>query len=81
VCPAEIMPHLIHKYLYRDLLEEVEQARVDLCVQCGLCSYVCPSKIELAREFREATEQIEEEKEALRQEEAAREEAVAEKPD
>jgi Na+-transporting NADH:ubiquinone oxidoreductase subunit A len=79
VCPAGIMPHLIHKYLYRDLLEEVEQARVDLCVQCGLCSYVCPSKLELARQFDGAMKLIEQEKEALRQEEAAREEAVAEK--
>ena len=41
VCPAGIMPHLIHKYLYRDLIEEADQARVDLCVECGLCSFVC----------------------------------------
>lgn len=45
------MPHLIHKSLYGDDLEAAEQLRVDLCVRCGLCSYVCPSKIELAGEF------------------------------
>ena len=47
VCPAGIIPHLIHKYLYRDLIEEVEQARVDLCIECGLCSFVCVSKMQV----------------------------------
>ena len=61
VCPAGIMPYLIHKYLYRDLIEEVGQARVDLCVQCGLCSFVCPSKINLGKQFVEAQDLIEEE--------------------
>ncbi|MHC4635879.1 MAG: 4Fe-4S dicluster domain-containing protein [Planctomycetota bacterium] len=70
VCPAGIIPHLLHKYLYRDLIEEVEQARVDLCIECGLCSFVCPSKIELRGEFIEAKELIEKEKEEIRQEQA-----------
>ncbi len=70
VCPAGIMPHLLHKYLYRDLIEEVEQARVDLCIECGLCSFVCPSKIELRSEFIEAKKLIEKEKEEIRQEQA-----------
>jgi len=58
VCPAGIMPHLIHKYLYRDGLEEAEAARVDLCIGCGLCSFVCPSKIELCRQMLEAQQRI-----------------------
>ncbi len=58
VCPAGIMPHLIHKHLYQDAIEDVEKARVDLCVECGLCSYVCPSKIELCGQFVEAKETI-----------------------
>jgi Na+-transporting NADH:ubiquinone oxidoreductase subunit A len=47
VCPARIMPHAIHKLLYRDALEEAERLGLELCVRCGLCSFVCPSKIEL----------------------------------
>jgi len=62
VCPAGISPHLIHKYLYRDLIEEAARARVDLCVECGLCSYVCPSKIDLRAQFTEARKLVEEEK-------------------
>jgi len=58
VCPAGIMPHLIHKYLYRDGLEEAEAARVDLCVGCGLCSFVCPSKIELCGQMLDAQQRI-----------------------
>jgi Na(+)-translocating NADH:ubiquinone oxidoreductase A subunit len=73
VCPADIMPHLIHKYLYRDLIEEADLARVDLCVECGLCSFVCPSKIELTNQFIEAKAAIEKEKEEIRQEQARRE--------
>ena len=71
-CPAGIWPHLIHKYLYRDGLEEAEAAGIDLCVECGLCAYVCPSKIELLQQFRDAKKAIAE----LREEEMA--EAAAE---
>jgi Na(+)-translocating NADH:ubiquinone oxidoreductase A subunit len=75
VCPAGIMPYLIHKYLYADLIEEAERARVDLCVECGLCSYVCPSKIELRRQLIDAKALIEKEKEEIRRELQRQEEA------
>jgi len=61
------MPYLIHKYLYRDLIEEAEEARLDLCVRCGLCSFVCPSKIELRKQFIEAQKLIVKEKEEAQQ--------------
>lgn len=73
VCPAGIMPYLLHKYLYGDLIEEVELARVDLCVECGLCSFVCPSKIDLTRQFIEAKDLIEKEKDQMRQEQLKQE--------
>lgn len=58
VCPASLYPHLIHRALYRDGLEEAERLRVDLCVECGLCAYVCPSKIELLDEFQGAIQTL-----------------------
>jgi len=52
------MPHLIHKFLYADELDRVERSGVDLCIACGLCSHVCPSKIDLVEEILEAREAI-----------------------
>jgi len=47
VCPVDILPQLVYKAI---LVEEVEEylahGLLD-CAECGLCSYVCPSKIEL----------------------------------
>ena len=73
VCPAGIMPHLIHKYLYRDLIEEADQGRVDLCVECGLCSVVCPSKIDLRGQLIDAKRLIQKEKEEIRLEQERQE--------
>jgi Na+-transporting NADH:ubiquinone oxidoreductase subunit A len=61
VCPAGIMPNLIHKYLFSDELEQAQRLRTDLCVECGLCSYVCPSKIDLYDQMVRAKVQIAEE--------------------
>ena len=55
------MPYMIHKTLYSGELEDVELMRVDLCVGCGMCSFVCPSKIDLRGEFVKAQEEIENE--------------------
>ena len=66
VCPAGILPHLLHKYIYADQVDELQQSRIDLCVLCGLCSYVCTSKLELRDEFAKAMAVIKEEAEAAR---------------
>jgi Na(+)-translocating NADH:ubiquinone oxidoreductase A subunit len=61
VCPAGIMPNLIHKYMFSDELEQAQRLRTDLCVECGLCSYVCTSKIDLYDQMVRAKVQIAEE--------------------
>ena len=61
VCPVDIMPHLIWRFLEKDLLEEAQTAGAQICVECGLCSYVCPSKIELTEVISKGIEQIHEE--------------------
>ena len=43
---------------------------------CGLCSFVCPSKIDLRREFLTTVAQLREEAETIRAERAAAEEAA-----
>ncbi len=76
VCPARIMPHMIHKYLYQGSLDDAERLGVDLCVGCGLCSYVCPSKIELREQLLDAQRELAEER-AHAAEVAAEAEAAA----
>ncbi len=58
LCPAGIMPHLIHKLAYQDALEEIDRCGALKCVACGLCTYVCPSKLDLRREIVAANETI-----------------------
>ncbi len=59
---------MIHRYLYADRLEDAQRTRVDLCVGCGLCSFVCPSKIDLRTELLDARRVLREEAEVVRAE-------------
>jgi Na+-translocating ferredoxin:NAD+ oxidoreductase RnfC subunit len=54
VCPAGIMPQLLHRYVRRDIIDEtIVRYRIEDCIDCNLCSYVCPSKIPVAQLMRE----------------------------
>lgn len=47
VCPTNILPQFLMKSIRAgDVEESVALGLLD-CVECGLCTYVCPSKIEL----------------------------------
>ena len=43
-------------------------------MECGLCSYVCPSKIDLRQQLIDAKKLIEQEKEEIRKEKLRQEE-------
>ena len=49
VCPVDILPQLAYKAILIEEVEEYLQHGLLDCVECGLCTYVCPSKIELTR--------------------------------
>ncbi len=59
------MPNVLHKYIYAKDIESTIDTRVDLCFECGLCSYICPSQIDLRQQFIDAKKAIREELEAL----------------
>ena len=59
ICPARLLPQVLHRYIYRDAIDQAEAAGLPLCIRCGLCSYVCPSKIELSHEFTKTQERLE----------------------
>ncbi|MBT8339873.1 MAG: 4Fe-4S dicluster domain-containing protein [Desulfatitalea sp.] len=51
VCPVDMLPQMVYKaVLAREVEEYLELGLLD-CVECGLCTYVCPSKIELRQTF------------------------------
>ena len=58
VCPAGLMPDFLHKILYTKDLDKAEVSGLQKCVRCGLCSYICVSKIDLTEEFIKAQDQI-----------------------
>ena len=47
VCPVNLTPTEIMKYLKNKNKKELKLLKVSNCIQCGLCSYICPSRIEL----------------------------------
>lgn len=52
VCPVGIIPHLVYRYLDNDRPEDAYRVEFDKCIDCGLCSYVCVSKINHLKLFR-----------------------------
>jgi len=49
VCPVGILPQVLHRYVRRNLIEDVlARYRIFDCIDCHLCTYVCPSKIPVA---------------------------------
>jgi electron transport complex protein RnfC len=53
-CPANIVPNIIAGYARKKMMEEAIAKGLFLCVDCGLCSYVCPARIPLAQILKEA---------------------------
>ena len=48
VCPVDIYPHLIWKYMEAKDPEGSFRFRPYECIGCHLCDYVCPSKIDIS---------------------------------
>ncbi|MBU4334600.1 MAG: RnfABCDGE type electron transport complex subunit C, partial [Candidatus Omnitrophica bacterium] len=47
VCPLGLEPYLLSKLSLRSLFDKAESEQVVNCIECGCCSYNCPSKIPL----------------------------------
>ena len=43
-CPMRLMPAMIENAYNHKNDEALEQLKVNLCMECGCCSYVCPAK-------------------------------------
>ena len=62
ICPVNMLPQVLHRYLYNDGLDEALKTGLNLCIFCRLCTFVCPSKINLDYQFKTAIELIDAEK-------------------
>lgn len=49
-CPFGLMPFEIAKALELKKPEQLEKLKVNLCMECGCCSYVCPANRELVQQ-------------------------------
>ncbi len=49
VCPVGIIPHLIYRNVERKKIEDfLVSYKIFNCINCNLCTYVCPSKINVS---------------------------------
>jgi electron transport complex protein RnfC len=48
-CPLSLMPVEIEKAFKRGSVEDLKLLKVNLCMECGCCSYVCPARRHLVQ--------------------------------
>lgn len=55
-----MIPHLLHKHVDKGIINErLAEYRIFDCIECGLCDYVCPSKIEVSSDIKRGKELLE----------------------
>jgi len=57
-CPVQLMPTSIARAAEHGLFEQAEKYYALDCFECGCCSYVCPSKIQLTQWIKVAKAEI-----------------------
>lgn len=50
-CPEGLDPDLLFRLVVRNRLEEARASGLGRCCGCGICSYLCPSRLPLAEGF------------------------------
>ncbi len=58
VCPVKLQPQQLHWHTKEFNSERLQDYSLFDCIECGCCSYVCPSHIPLVDEFRQAKSNI-----------------------
>lgn len=57
-CPMSLMPTIISQYAQKDDLDKCNEYFALDCYECGVCSYVCPSKIPLVHWIKYAKSEL-----------------------
>jgi electron transport complex protein RnfC len=58
-CPVNLDVNLICRYSEFSLFEQCSEMGIDVCIECGLCAYYCPSGRSLVQFIRLAKSEIE----------------------
>jgi len=57
-CPMLLMPNYLALYSRKSMYNDAEEINLFNCIECGCCSYVCPSKIPLVHYMQVAKNEI-----------------------
>lgn len=58
VCPVNLQPQQLHWHALEGNDTQLNNMRLFDCIECGCCSYVCPSYIPLVAEYKQAKSNI-----------------------
>ncbi|MTI95588.1 MAG: electron transport complex subunit RsxC [Firmicutes bacterium] len=57
-CPMKLLPNYLALYSKRKRYETAEDINLFNCIECGCCSYVCPSRIPIVQYIQNAKHEI-----------------------
>lgn len=52
-CPAGLMPNYLATYSEHEMLDELARLNIMDCIECGLCSFVCPAQRGICRRIKQ----------------------------
>lgn len=59
-CPMNLQPILISNAYRNREYELGHELKADACINCGVCTYVCPSKIDLLKDIKAIRKEMKE---------------------
>ncbi|MGI6364332.1 MAG: electron transport complex subunit RsxC [Bacillota bacterium] len=57
-CPQKLLPNYLALYSRKTMYNDAEAIHLFNCIECGCCSYVCPSRIPLVHYIQKAKNEI-----------------------
>ena len=58
VCPMRLQPLFMYQYASKNMLDELEDARIMDCMECGACTYICPARVHLVHMFKTGKQKL-----------------------